>query len=133
MVYITIWFNLTCYEFCLRKLGKYNFFCHFFKFNYSYWPNLIKNYKISDDILKALYLVKRLIFRLIKWNKTYRSYNLKSTTIVLYFLYTSSDQMSFLFKNFQKFWGMLIIYHKMCQFHVCMATRSRLTFVFAQN
>ena len=40
MVYINIWFKLTCYEFWSGKLGKH---------------------EISDDILKVHYLVKRLI------------------------------------------------------------------------
>ena len=49
------------------------------------------------------YRAKRLTFRLIKSDKNYRTYNLYSITIVLYFLYMSANQMNFQFKNAQKF------------------------------
>ena len=50
--------------------------------------------------------------------------------MLLYFLYMLSYQMNLKFKNFQKFWWFVIVYCKMCQFHVCTTARSRLIFVF---
>ena len=58
---------------------------------------------------KVHYLMKTLTLRLIKSDKNYFS-------ITIVFLYTSAYQMNFQFKNYQKFWWILIVYHKIGQF-----------------
>ena len=65
------------------------FFSYFLKFSYCYLQNLIKKYKISDGFLKVYYLLKRLIPRLIKWGKSYRSYKINSITAALYIFFIS--------------------------------------------
>ena len=74
--------------------------------------NLIKKYSVLS--------CERLKLRLIKSNKTYRSYKInrlhKSHVIYI----SLSNDLSV-----QKFRRILIVYRKMCQFHVCTTTRSR--------
>ena len=108
---------------------KILFVSYFFKFSYSSLRNRIKNDKISDDFLKVHYLVKRLTLRLIKLN---------SITVVLYFLYMSAYQTDFQFKNSQKFWWILIVYHNVSRFYgnqkssnICVFLQI-LLFLFAQ-
>ena len=70
--------KLLCYEIWLSKFWKYISFFLFFQF----WPfpieNVIKNYKISDDIL----LWRELTLWFIKSDKTYRSYYLKNAYLL---------------------------------------------------
>ena len=61
-------------------------------------------------------------------------------TVELHFSYTYMFyQMTFLFKNFQNFWCILIVYCKICQFPVWATTRSwpmfaqRETIIFAKS
>ena len=86
-----------------------------------------------ETILKVHYLVKRLTIRLIKSNINWGSYYLNGITVVLYFSFILSHQIYYKFKHFQKFWWILIVYRKMCQFQVCTTTRSRLIFMFFVN
>ena len=57
--------------------------------------NFNKNYRIGANILEVCSLGKGLNYRLIKSDKTYRSYYWKSLIIVLYILYVSAYQMNF--------------------------------------
>ena len=50
--------------------------------------------KISGDILKVHYIVKRLTLRLLNCTKNYRIYYLRSITVWSYFLYMLSHQMN---------------------------------------
>ena len=67
------------------NLNKIIFFSSFSKFVHTCLQNLIKKYKISEDILKTHYIVNRMTFCLIKSNENYLSYYLNSTTVELYF------------------------------------------------
>ena len=72
-------------------------------------------------------------YDLIKSDKNYRSYYLKRLTFALYILYMPAYQMNFHFKNSQRFWWILNIYRKMCQFKVYTTTKSRAIFVCFVN
>ena len=93
---------------------------------------IISLWCLGANILKVYSLGKRLIYSLIKSDKNYRSYYLRSLTVVLYILYVSAYQINFQFKYSHKFWRILIAYRKMCQFQVCTTTRCRVIFLFLQ-